>query len=461
VIGVIVIFVGAAIAAASGSGYQSLFDTSTPVALATTATSNFTPMDFPSSDPLQPVGSLLEARAGHTATLLPDGRVVVAGGYSASESQPYTALSSVEIYDPGTKQFQKAGSLLYARSDHVAALLGNGQILVAGGKGYDGQAIASAEIFDPNTGVSVTVGPMAQARIGATAVTLSDGRILIVGGDSNVAYPTAEIFDPQSLTFSSLVAPLGGGSVAAVKMTDGRVLVAGGSDQNGPSAAAAIFDPASNTFLNVKPLSIGREGASAGLLPDGTVMIVGGAGPSKQVNTTGEIFDPVTDAFGDPIALGDYRWQGTVTALPDDTVLMVGGVDEYDYPLGTVERDTPGNVPNPIGTMSTSRAGQTATLLADGNVLIVGGWPSATVTLSDADLYLTGVGPVATPKVTSSPGDSSSPSASGSAAASGSPSASSSPGASGSTGASASPTAAAISDPFSLPGLAESDRDTR
>jgi hypothetical protein len=148
-------------------------------------------------------------------------------------------------------------------------------------------------------------------------------------------------------------------------------------------------------------MAISHGNATSCLLPDGTVMVVGGFNDSKQVNSTAEIYDPTNDSFESPIQLLDGRAFNSTTVLPDGSVLLAGGVDSYGNAIATVERLSPvKGVSEPIGTMVPPRYGHTATLLADGSVLIVGGRQTSDWVLSEADLYYPD-GPPATGSSTS------------------------------------------------------------
>ncbi|MFV2063468.1 MAG: kelch repeat-containing protein, partial [Chloroflexota bacterium] len=129
------------------------------------------------SGAFSPAGSLAEARGVHTATLLPDGRVLVVGGGGDGD-----LLASAEIWDPVTASFGPAGSLGDARHSHTATLLPDGRVLVVGGGGSDGGVLAAAEVWDPATASFAPAGSLAEARILHTATLLPDGRVLVVGG---------------------------------------------------------------------------------------------------------------------------------------------------------------------------------------------------------------------------------------------------------------------------------------
>ena len=430
VVGVIIFVVLAIIGSVSGGGssnqngypYDTYYDYgyTNPPAQVTPV-----PVTFPAADPLVAVEDLHSQRTDHTATLLPDGRVVIAGGVTYADAT-LSALSddlAVEVYDPATKTFSLDGTLLTGRSLHTATLLKDGTILIAGGGDINGQALDSAETFDPKTGISTPTGPMGTARISAAAVALDDGRVLIVGGSGGgLMLTSAEIYDPQTRAF--IPAPWlldGGGYVTATKLNDGRVLVAGGNTQSSPVDSAELYDPATDSFSIAAYMHEGRQGATSCLLPDGRVLVVGGIDDSGRENATAEVYNPDLKYFGTYAPLGDSRYQNTTTLLQDGSVLLAGGTDNGGSWTSTVERFDPviGQT-TPIGSMAKGRSGHTATLLKDGSVLIVGGWTYPKDILATAGLYVPGVSAPATPTDTPTPTDKS-PAASGSPASSDTP----------------------------------------
>jgi hypothetical protein len=211
----------------------------------------------PSSGTWTVTASMAVARTGHSSTILPDGRVLVAGGLEAGGTM---ALASAEVYDPRTRRWTATGSLTQARGVHTATLLRDGKVLVTGGAGGGADfALASAELYDPGTGRWTATGSMAEARshahcgwhsCGHTATLLLDGTVLVVGGGNNpdgaTALATAELYDPTTgqwtATARMVVARVG--SVATL-LLDGSVLVSGGDFSGGPEdiASAELYQP--------------------------------------------------------------------------------------------------------------------------------------------------------------------------------------------------------------------------
>ncbi len=209
----------------------------------------------------------------HSATLLADGRVLVAGGWTGSQT-----LASVEIYDPASNDWSQTGALVEARHGHSSTLLADGRVLIVGG--YRGTWLASAEIYDPISGTSVQTNPLfCHGTLHQTTVLL-DGRVLVVGG-------------------------------------------ACGSGRPGIVAHAEIFDPLTGTWQATTPMVQARNGMSATLLPDGRVWIIAGGDGEQLVST--EIYDPSTETWSISSPLNMARVRHTATILPDEQLIITGG----------------------------------------------------------------------------------------------------------------------------------------
>jgi WD40 repeat protein len=189
-------------------------------------------------------GSLHTARGDAQAALLPDSRVLVIGGDQATNTPSEVDLDSAEIYDPATGKFSEAGKMETPRTDFSATLLTNGKVLVAGGEDINAAGPAffdSAELYDPATGQFSPTGSMTVGRSNASAVDwgslytslLADGRALFAGGadlQSATERATAEIYDPATGKFSATTSPPPDKSpygIPAVTLKDGRVLIPG------------------------------------------------------------------------------------------------------------------------------------------------------------------------------------------------------------------------------------------
>jgi hypothetical protein len=274
-------------------------------------------------------GSMANSRQLPGAAPLPDGRVLVAGGFSGS-----AYLSSAEIYNPATGTFSPTGSMAVQRDGPVAASLPDGRILVAGG--VNGSSfLSSAEIYDPATGTFSPTGSMATARRGASAAPLGDGRILVSGGTKGPGISdylsSAEIYDPATGTFSP-AAPM---SVArygpgASSLPDGRALVGGGYNASGYLSSAEIYDPSTGTFSPTGSMLVGIYAPAVAPLGDGRVLFAGGFDENAQM-TSAEIYDPGAGTFSATTPMPAGRYLAAAASLPDGRVLVAGGEDASDY----------------------------------------------------------------------------------------------------------------------------------
>jgi hypothetical protein len=209
------------------------------------------------------VGAMGTPRGSAAAAPLPDGRVLVAGGLSAFTGS--SVLSSAEVFDPTTNSVSSAGigSMATRREDAVAAPLPDGRVLVAGG--YDGLAeLSSAEVFDPATNTFSPAGAMTAVRDGPVAAPLPDGRVLVAGGIDNDGHTlsSAEVFDPATNSFSPAgIGAMGAGrrDAVAAPLSDGRVLVAGGATDGIQVSSAEVFalaDPPGSLAFALRGRSI-------------------------------------------------------------------------------------------------------------------------------------------------------------------------------------------------------------
>ena len=335
-------------------------------------------------------GSMLVARDQHTATLLLDGRVLIVGGRS-SDVDDSSGLASAEIYDPKAHTFTATGSMTTLRTGHTATLLADGRVLITGGEDASNppNELASAELFDPKTGAFGPTGSMSKPRAAHTATLLKDGRVLITDDFGT----SADLYDPKTGKFTptgSMSTPRH--SYTATLLSDGRVLITGGDDENfNPMPSAELYDPGSGTFTATGSMTSAREAHSATLLEDGRVLIAGGDVRLNHILDTAEIYDPATGAFEQTGSMVVARESHTATLLVDGRVLLAGGSGLPSDPNGPIvasaERYDPSTGKfSATGNMSIPRYQDTATLLADGRVVIAGGSSLKNV-LASAEIY--------------------------------------------------------------------------
>jgi len=347
----------------------------TPVATAIPTTRDVAGLTW-ASGPTMSIG-----RAFHVAARLKDGSVLVASG-----GVPSHLFKSAEVFDPASGTFRTAAPLTQELLAPSATVLSDGRVMVAGGSG------ATAEVYDPQSNSWSLTGSMRQARLGTRAVLLLDGRVLVAGGAvGNAATATAEIYDPATNGWTTTGAMLTRRTDHSLTLlADGRVLVAGGAlTPNGVSATekAEIFDPATGVFSATSPLNHARARHAATLLADGRVLLVSGV-DDADVLTSAEVFDPAAGTWTDVAEALEGREAFTATLLPDGRVLVVGGysqntasADVFDPILGTWQR---------TGDTASIRGYHTATLLLDGRVLVTGGVDESQTMLPSTELWPAG-----------------------------------------------------------------------
>ena len=326
------------------------------------------------------------ARSQASATLLSNGRVLVAGGIASG-----AVRSSCEIYNPTNASWASTGSLATGRYEHAAVRLSNGDVLAVAGKGTNGIQLRTVERWNATSKTWATVTSLAVEHEGLTATVLTDGRVLVVGGTST----TCEIFNPTTATWSNT------GSLAqrrryhsAVRLNDGRVMVYGGewvsSSISYTTGTAEIYNPASGTWSTVAA-GASRARHSAALLADGRVFVAGGwefFPSSISWLATAQIFNPSTGQWFAAPSMPEGRTLATASLLSNGRVLVVGGQrsDSSFTDLSQAFDPATGTWKAPdTGGLVTGRAGHQATSLNTGSILVTGG-SGAAGGLSSAEL---------------------------------------------------------------------------
>jgi hypothetical protein len=352
-----------------------------------------------------PAGNLTRPREFHTATLLPNGKVLIAGGFDTWNGETW---ASAELYDPSTGSFTPAGGMTIPRSMHSATLLPDGKVLIAGGDLYNLGPQSTAELYDPSTGTFRGTGNMTIPRALHTATLLNNGKVLIAGGQPSVT--AAEFYDPSTGTFSATGDMTEPGADTATLLPNGKVLVTRCVDfcyDSSKPSHAELYDPVTGTFARTGDMIDPYQGARPAtmLLTNGQVLIAGGDLGDLGGSASAEIYDPATGAFsatGKMTADIDY-WR-SATLLPDGKVLIAGEsghgcLSNPSVCLGTAELYDPITGTFSAPSDSQSEEGHASTLLPDGTVLLSGGWdfckatpignsvPGCGGTLASAEVY--------------------------------------------------------------------------
>jgi hypothetical protein len=288
-------------------------------------------------------GSMTAPRFQHTVTVLANGQVLVAGGTDRT-SGGFDPVASAELYDPATGTFRATGAMSAARMDQTATLLPNGQVLIVGGNNPPrGETLTSAELYDPRTGTFIPTGSMTTTRAFFTATLLTNGKVLIAGGSAGpFALATAELYDPGTGLFTpsgSLVTARSGHY--ATLLANGQVLIAGGASGsafNAPALASAeLYDPTTGTFSLTGSMTMPRQKHNAVLLASGQVLVVGGTAVAFAALASAEFYDPTTGSFTPTGSMNTPRFFVTPTAVPltGGQVLVAGG--SHGGPVASAE----------------------------------------------------------------------------------------------------------------------------
>ncbi|MFN2468549.1 MAG: Kelch repeat-containing protein [Gaiellaceae bacterium] len=318
-----------------------------------------------------PTRDMTAARACHSATLLQNGRVLIAAGFEREDDYVLRA----EVYDPRSGRFRSTGTMPEPRLCHTATRLRDGRVLLAGGSTREW--LASAELYDPRTGRFAATASLSVRRGGATATLLADGRVLVAGGFDGKTHATAELYDPATETS----APTGTLATArsnhtATLLRNGRVLVTGGRGATGAILRSAeLYDPAAGTFSPAGRLTVPRHKHGATLLRGGKVLVIGGANARdwRGRYRSAEVYDAGSGRFSPAGRMASARFKlgDAVALLASGRVLVAGGATSVEtFDAGSRSfRAVPGR-------LDADRFYTTATALPDGSALIAGGYDS-------------------------------------------------------------------------------------
>lgn len=347
------------------------------------------PADSGPDGPKQPahwttVSAAAPAVINHTATLLKDGRVLIVGGQTREPMKSPVPTAGAYLYDPGQDTVTPAGSLTTARYHHSATLLQDGRVLIAGGSTGAYTHLDSAELFDPSkpSASAWSAGPaLPSVRGSHTATRMTDGKVLLIGGEGTSGeLSSMVIFDPSSNGWMAPSAVLKKPRTAhsATALQNGKIFVAGGSDGTYYTSSAEVYDPAAGTTTMLgASLSKGRLRHTADLLPSGKVLIVGGYCGITCTIASDDLYDPATDTMAPISHLGDPPAFHASAVLKDGRVLVSGGMTDLATGKGTEKAaaftTSGGGMWQQLPVMASARYRHTATTLADGSVLVVGG----------------------------------------------------------------------------------------
>ena len=383
-----------------------------PVSTVRPATSTSTPAATPGAAGWTATGEMTTGRYLQTATILPDGSVLIVGGRGEEASGPGRSLASAETYDATTGSWTAIQDMANRRSAHTATLLPDGRVLAAGG--YDDfEALGSAELYDPATGTWTATANLIEARGYHTATLLADGRVLVAGGRSNDsstghALASAELYNPVTGSWSATGNMLAAHTFdAATLLSDGRVLVTGAAYRGyglASGAGAELYDPSSGSWTATGTMVAAGAYQTATLLEDGKVLVAGGVAVAQmgccavisEAPASAQLYDPTTGLWTATGAMAEARTYQTSTLLPDGQVLVTGGhrvagggtsTFSTDRGLASAELyDPTSGAWIAAGDLAGPRGLHAAVLLSDGRVLVAGG-ASAGQALRTAELY--------------------------------------------------------------------------
>jgi N-acetylneuraminic acid mutarotase len=327
-----------------------------------------------------------------------NGKVLVVGGLIGCT--PFcNTTNSVEIYDPATSAWNAAGSMGLRRGNHIAVRLQNGKVLVAGGYSAPGLLLADSGLYDPDTGTWSATGSLSVARQFHSAALLPNGKVLVTGGlrfqsGQFFVLNSAELYDPATGSWSSA------GTMNSPRffhittlLPNGKVLVASGSNNTDPLTpvkSGELYDPASGSWTLTGELNTGRVGATETLLPNGKVLVAGGGPNDADGLDNVELYDPAAEEWSATGSLAVPRQAHTATLLPNGKVLVVGGASGAAPPIRSAELYDPatGNW-TATAELGVGRATHSATLLANGKVLVAAGLPDITLVsgLTSTELF--------------------------------------------------------------------------
>jgi len=354
----------------------------------------------------QMTGSMVYQRQNHTMTILNDGRVLVTGGGADSTLAP---RATCEIYDPATGTWKLTGKMKYQRVYHTATLLEDGKVLVAGGSNVRG-TYYEAELYDPVTGTWTDTGSMLEANTNHTAIRLASGKVMMTGTDSEIYDPKTGVWEyfgggydgrrNRSQHTATLVPRVPGANSSYYSGTQ-QIILIGGNDDRGFSGFSMVdtpqwaLDDSSSAWLDMAPIGYSRRNHTATLMPDGTILVVGGAHSALGTSVLSSV-----ESFKENMSnyVADWSWDyippmtydrshHTATLLPNGQVLVAGGFSGADQRASAELYDSVAQKWVTTNYMKYARERHTAALLPDGRVLVAGGKAGASSSRASCELF--------------------------------------------------------------------------
>jgi hypothetical protein len=382
---VLVVVTGMLMISAAGSGPSAQASASPSTSTTSSAPSATSPQGTPASSAVASTstwtatGSMSVERVFHTAILLANGMVLVAGGAGGQAGDEWTIHKSAERYDAANGTWSPTGSMTTPRVEHLAVLLRSGKVLVIGGHPTEDEGVEHwlpvAELYDPAAGTWKATGRTSGAHPDGTVTLLDNGEVLVAGGDEGERRTDSEIYDPDTGNWRA------GGAMQTVReghtatlLANGLVLVAGGArpprsqSPEPASASAELYDPDTGKWTSTASMASPRRDHVAVLLTDGRVLVAGGS-PSW---TSAELYDPDTGRWTAAAGPAIARQGATATLLGDGRVLLTGGTAFVDS-VSNSEMYDPASGHWAAGPWLTVLFGHTSTLLGDGEQVLVAG----------------------------------------------------------------------------------------
>jgi hypothetical protein len=314
-------------------------------------------------------GSLSIPRAGHTATLLPNGQLLVAGGENATGF-----LNSAELYNPSTGQWMMTGSMITPRINHRAILLQNGEVLVCGGDNATG-SLASAELYNFSTGQWRSSGSMTIPRTLHGATLLHNGQVLVAGGNNSVGSSgnTTELYDPANGAWRASGSMQNFHIFTLTLLQDGRALAVDDAGQTG--APGELYDPSTGQWTLTAGMYYAHSGDAVTLLPNGDALAYGNHFPCYG----GQFFNPTTNTWSRTMGQCYTGISvGPLTLLGNGKALLAGGSIIYSGKSSPVSHanlyDPSSNNWVSTGMLNQARSAHTLTRLLNGQALAAAGF---------------------------------------------------------------------------------------